>query len=81
MILPHMNQQFILAEFKKITSETNSKIANLVNNPYKKIKTAGKYKASSIKFAEKSKVIKNTQRDLNIALINELSVIYVSKIY
>ena len=64
-----------LAKIKKITSGSTPKIADNVDELYKSIITAGTYKASSIKVAEAAKVIENTQRDLNIALTNELSVI------
>ena len=65
-----------LTKIKKITSGSNSEVASLIDNLYKSIITAGTFKASSIKVAEAAKVIENTQRDLNIALINELSVIF-----
>ena len=65
----------ILAKIKKITSGSTPEIADKVDELYKSIVTAGTYKASSIKVAEAAKVIENTQRDLNIALTNELSVI------
>ncbi len=65
-----------LANIKKVTSGSTSKIANEIDNLYKEIITAGTHKASSIKIAEAAKVIENTQRDLNIALINELSIIF-----
>ncbi len=51
-------------------------MAEEVDQLYKQIITAGTYKASSIKVAEAAKVIENTQRDLNIALMNELSLIF-----
>ncbi len=60
----------------KVTSGSNSKIANLVDSLYSKIIKAGTHKASSIKVAEAAKVIENTQRDINIALMNELSIIF-----
>ena len=65
-----------LANIKKVTSGSTPYIADLVDALYKQIITAGTYKASSIKVAEAAKVIENTQRDLNIALINELAVIF-----
>lgn len=65
-----------ISKIKKITSGSNSEISDLIDNLYKKIIEAGTYKASSIKVAEAAKVIENTQRDLNIALVNELSVIF-----
>jgi UDP-N-acetyl-D-galactosamine dehydrogenase len=70
------DKKHTISKIKKITSGSNSKIANLIDNLYKEIITAGTHKASSIKIAEAAKVIENTQRDLNIALINELSVIF-----
>lgn len=60
----------------KITSGSTPKIATKVDDLYKSIITAGTHKASSIKVAEAAKVIENTQRDVNIALINELSLIF-----
>ncbi len=60
----------------KITSGSTPKISTIVDELYKKIITAGTYKAPSIKVAEAAKVIENTQRDVNIALINELSIIF-----
>jgi UDP-N-acetyl-D-glucosamine/UDP-N-acetyl-D-galactosamine dehydrogenase len=65
-----------LTKIKKITSGSTPEIAQIVNRLYASIITAGTYPASSIKVAEAAKVIENTQRDLNIALINELSVIF-----
>jgi len=65
-----------LTKIKKITSGSTSEIADAVDTLYGSIITAGTHKASSIKVAEAAKVIENTQRDLNIALINELSVIF-----
>ena len=61
---------------KKVTSGSTPEIANIVDNLYKSIITAGTHKASSIKVAEAAKVIENTQRDLNIALMNELAIIF-----
>lgn len=61
---------------KKVTSGSTPDIANEVDQLYADIITAGTHKASSIKVAEAAKVIENTQRDLNIALINELSMIF-----
>ncbi|ABM19684.1 Vi polysaccharide biosynthesis UDP-N-acetylglucosamine C-6 dehydrogenase TviB [Marinobacter nauticus] len=60
----------------KVTSGSTPEIADEVNNLYADIITAGTHKASSIKVAEAAKVIENTQRDLNIALMNELSMIF-----
>lgn len=61
---------------KKVTSGSNAEVAEFVDSLYRSIITAGTFKASSIKVAEAAKVIENTQRDLNIALINELAVIF-----
>lgn len=61
---------------KKVTSGSTPEIADQVDALYRSIITAGTHKASSIKVAEAAKVIENTQRDLNIALINELAVIF-----
>ena len=60
----------------KVTSGSSKAAAIEVNNLYKEIITAGTHLAESIKVAEASKVIENTQRDLNIALVNELSIIF-----
>lgn len=60
----------------KVTSGSTPEVAEFVDQLYKTIITAGTHKASSIKVAEAAKVIENTQRDVNIALINELSIIF-----
>jgi UDP-N-acetyl-D-galactosamine dehydrogenase len=60
----------------KVTSGSTPKVADFVDSLYKSIITAGTYQASSMQVAEAAKVIENTQRDLNIALINELAVIF-----
>ncbi|KZW98840.1 Vi polysaccharide biosynthesis protein VipA/TviB [Pseudoalteromonas luteoviolacea] len=60
----------------KVTSGSTPEIAEVVDQLYKSIIEAGTHKASSIKVAEAAKVIENTQRDVNIALINELSIIF-----
>jgi UDP-N-acetyl-D-glucosamine/UDP-N-acetyl-D-galactosamine dehydrogenase len=65
-----------ITDIKKITSGSTPEIAEMVDQLYRKIITAGTYKASSIMVAEAAKVIENTQRDLNIALINELAIIF-----
>ena len=65
-----------LTKIKKITSGSTTEVADLVDALYSSIIIAGTHKASSIKVAEAAKVIENTQRDLNIALVNELSVIF-----
>jgi len=61
---------------KKVTSGSTPEIAQFVDDLYNQIITAGTHKASSIRVAEAAKVIENTQRDLNIALINELALIF-----
>jgi UDP-N-acetyl-D-galactosamine dehydrogenase len=60
----------------KVTSGSTHAIAEEVDHLYKEIITAGTYKTSSIRVAESAKVIENTQRDVNIALMNELSLIF-----
>ena len=70
------DKQHRLATIKKVTSGSTQRIAELVNALYASIITAGTHQASSIKVAEAAKVIENTQRDVNIALINELSLIF-----
>lgn len=65
-----------LTTIKKITSGSTAEAAKMVNELYAGIITAGTYPATSIAVAEAAKVIENTQRDLNIALVNELSVIF-----
>lgn len=61
---------------KKVTSGSTPEVASLVDDLYNQIITAGTHKATSIRVAEAAKVIENTQRDLNIALINELAIIF-----
>jgi len=61
---------------KKVTSGSTPQIADLVDALYSEIITSGTHKTESIKIAEAAKVIENTQRDLNIALINELAIIF-----
>lgn len=65
-----------LTKIKKITSGSTPEVADAVDALYNSIITAGTHKATSLKVAEAAKVIENTQRDLNIALVNELSVIF-----
>jgi UDP-N-acetyl-D-galactosamine dehydrogenase len=60
----------------KVTSGSTPAIATMVDELYQSIITAGTHKASSIKVAEAAKVIENTQRDINIALVNELALIF-----
>ena len=65
-----------LANITKITSGSSDKAADMVDDLYNEIVDAGTCKVTSIKVAEAAKVIENTQRDVNIALINELSLIF-----
>ena len=65
-----------LIDIKKVTAGSTPEIALKVDELYKEIIVAGTYKAENIKVAEAAKVIENTQRDLNIALINELALIF-----
>ena len=65
-----------LTNIIKVTSGSTLDTATRVNKLYESIITAGTFKASSIKVAEAAKVIENTQRDVNIALINELAIIF-----
>jgi UDP-N-acetyl-D-galactosamine dehydrogenase len=70
------DKQHRLPNIKKVTSGSTSEIAERVDQLYKKIIVAGTHKASSIKVAEAAKVIENCQRDINIAFINELALIF-----
>ena len=70
------DKKHTISNIKKITSGSTPKILDLIDSLYNEIITAGTHKASSIKVAEAAKVIENTQRDINIALINELSMIF-----
>ena len=65
-----------LADIRKVTSGSTAEVAETVDQLYASIITAGTYKAESIRVAEAAKVIENTQRDLNIALVNELAIIF-----
>lgn len=65
-----------LTKIRKITSGSTAEVATAVDALYRSIITAGTFPATSLKVAEAAKVIENTQRDLNIALVNELSVIF-----
>ena len=65
-----------ITTIKKVTSGSTPEIAKRVDELYQEIITEGTFMASSIKVAEAAKVIENTQRDVNIALINELSLIF-----
>ena len=70
------DKQHRLPTIKKVTSGSTPEVAEFVDSLYASIITAGTYKASSIRVAEAAKVIENTQRDVNIALINELALIF-----
>jgi UDP-N-acetyl-D-galactosamine dehydrogenase len=70
------DKQHRLPTIKKVTSGSMPRIADIVNALYASIITAGTHRAPSIKVAEAAKVIENTQRDVNIALINELALIF-----
>ncbi|MFX8035933.1 Vi polysaccharide biosynthesis UDP-N-acetylglucosamine C-6 dehydrogenase TviB, partial [Acinetobacter baumannii] len=65
-----------LPNIRKVTSGSTSDAANLVDAVYAAVIDAGTYKASSIRVAEAAKVIENVQRDLNIALVNELAQLF-----
>ena len=65
-----------IATIKKVTAGSTPEVAELIDQLYGQIITAGTHKASSIRVAEAAKVIENTQRDVNIALINELALIF-----
>ena len=70
------DKEHTVANILKVTSGSTPEVADFIDSLYSSIITAGTYKASSIKVAEAAKVIENTQRDVNIALINELSIIF-----
>jgi UDP-N-acetyl-D-galactosamine dehydrogenase len=70
------DKEHTVSKIKKITSGSNEKTANLVDKLYSSIIKAGTFKATSIKVAEAAKVIENSQRDINIAFVNELSKIF-----
>lgn len=70
------DKQHRLPNIKKVTSGSTPEIAEKVDQLYNKIIKAGTHKASSIKVAEAAKVIENSQRDLNIAFVNELALIF-----
>ena len=72
----HGDNKHNIKNVKKVVSGSSKKIANKINKLYKSIIPAGTHLASSIKVAEAAKIIENTQRDVNIALINELSIIF-----
>jgi UDP-N-acetyl-D-galactosamine dehydrogenase len=70
------DKKYTVANIKKVTSGSTSETAKIVDTLYKSIIIAGTYKASSIKVAEAAKVIENSQRDINIAFVNELAKIF-----
>jgi len=70
------DKQHRLTTIRKVTSGSTPEVAEFVDALYRSIITVGTHKASSIKVAEAAKVIENTQRDVNIALINELALIF-----
>ena len=70
------DKKHTLSSIKKITSGSNDKIAKQIDELYKEIIKAGTYLTESIEIAEAAKIIENTQRDVNIALINEFSIIF-----
>ncbi|WP_169753213.1 nucleotide sugar dehydrogenase [Campylobacter mucosalis] len=70
------DKEHTVTKIRKITSGSTPKIADKVDEIYSSVITAGTYKASSIKVAEAAKVIENTQRDINIAFMNELAMIF-----
>lgn len=70
------DKEHTVTKIKKVTSGSTPEIAEVVNNLYASIITAGTFKATSIKVAEAAKVIENSQRDINIAFVNELSKIF-----
>ena len=70
------DKKHCVTNIKKVTSGSTSEVADFVDELYQTVITAGTHKASSIKVAEAAKVIENTQRDLNIALMNELAIIF-----
>lgn len=70
------DKQHRLPDIRKVTSGSTPEVAEKVDRLYAGIITAGTYKAESIRVAEAAKVIENTQRDLNIALVNELAIIF-----
>ncbi len=70
------DKEHSVTTIKKVTSGSTPAVSNKVDDLYQTIITAGTHKAGSIKIAEAAKVIENTQRDINIALINELAMIF-----
>ncbi|ASU35146.1 nucleotide sugar dehydrogenase [Mucilaginibacter xinganensis] len=70
------DKEHTVSKIMKVTSGSTPEVAEFVDQLYQTVITAGTFKASSIKVAEASKVIENTQRDINIAFVNELSKIF-----
>ncbi|WP_286745411.1 nucleotide sugar dehydrogenase, partial [Roseivirga sp. UBA1976] len=70
------DKEHTVTKILKVTSGSTPEIAERVDQLYKSVITAGTYKAASIKVAEAAKVIENSQRDINIAFVNELAMIF-----
>ena len=70
------DKEHIVSKIKKITSGSTPEVADIVDDVYSSIIVAGTHKASSMKVAEAAKVIENSQRDINIAFVNELALIF-----
>tara|TARA_X000000950_G_scaffold41957_1_gene46116 strand:+ start:3155 stop:4546 length:1392 start_codon:yes stop_codon:yes gene_type:complete len=70
------DKKHTISDIVKVTSGSNEEASIWINNFYMSIISAGTYKAQSIKIAEAAKIIENTQRDINIALVNELAIIF-----
>ena len=70
------DKEHTISKIVKVTSGCNSKVSNWINNFYGSFISAGTFEAASIMVAEAAKIIENTQRDINIALINELAIIF-----
>lgn len=70
------DKEHTFSKIKKVVSGSNKEVADFINKVYQQVVEAGTYLASSIKVAEAAKVIENTQRDINIAFVNELAMIF-----
>ena len=70
------DKKYTLTKITKVVSGSNDQALDIIDNLYGSIISAGTYRASSIQVAEAAKVIENTQRDVNIALVNELALIF-----
>jgi UDP-N-acetyl-D-glucosamine/UDP-N-acetyl-D-galactosamine dehydrogenase len=70
------DKEHTVEKIKKVTSGSNKKTADIIDSVYRSVLINGTFKASSIKVAEASKIIENTQRDINIAFMNELSQVF-----